>query len=454
MAYQSINPATGELLKDFDTWDSGQLESALSQVAKATPAWAQTDLAERCDLLRQAAGILRQQKDSLAELVTMEMGKLIGEARAEVEKCALGCEYYAEHAARFLVDEIIESDAGKSLVAYQPLGTVLAVMPWNFPLWQVFRFVAPALAAGNTGVLKHASNVPQCAFAIEKVINDAGFPRGVFRYLMINARDVASVIADPRIHAVTLTGSEPAGRKVAACAGENLKKSVLELGGSDAFVVLEDADLDLAVQQAVASRYLNAGQSCIAAKRFIVVNEIADEFVSRFSQAVESLSTGDPMDPQTTLAPMAREDLREELHRQVQSSIEAGANVVTGGQPVAGPGAFYQGTILDNVKPGMPAYEEELFGPVATVIRARDEADALAIANSSRFGLGGSVWTSSNKRGELFARALQSGSAFVNGMVKSDPRLPFGGIKASGYGRELSHHGMHEFVNAKTVWIK
>lgn len=454
MAYQTINPATGETLKNFDTWSSEQLEAALSEVAKATPGWANTNLSERCDLLRRTAEVLREQKDSLAELVTLEMGKLIDEARAEVEKCALACEFYADQAAQFLADEIIESDAGKSLVAYQPLGTVLAVMPWNFPLWQVFRFVAPAMAAGNTGLLKHASNVPQCALAIEQIMSDAGFPQGVFRTLMINAKDVAQVIADPRVHAVTLTGSEPAGRKVAATAGENLKKSVLELGGSDAFIVLDDANLDLAVQQAVASRFLNAGQSCIAAKRFIVVDDIADEFVSQFAQAVAALNTGDPMDPQTRLAPMARGDLREELHKQVQASVNAGANVVTGGGPVDGPGAFYQGTILDNVEPGMPAYEEELFGPVATVIRARDEGHALTIANSSRFGLGGSVWTNDNERGERLARSLQSGSAFVNGMVKSDPRLPFGGIKASGYGRELSHHGMHEFVNAKTIWIK
>lgn len=454
MAYQTINPATGEILQEFPTWGSEQLESALSQVAEATPAWAETDLADRCDLLRQAADILRDQKESLAKLITLEMGKLIGESRAEIEKCALACEYYAEQAARFLADEVIETDAGKSLVAYQPLGTVLAVMPWNFPFWQVFRFVAPALSAGNTGLLKHASNVPQCALAIERIIHEAGFPQGVFRTLMINAGDVAQVIADPRVHAVTLTGSEPAGSKVAACAGENLKKSVLELGGSDAFVVLEDADLDHTVNQAIASRFLNAGQSCIAAKRFIVVDVIADQFVSQFTQAVSGLTPGDPMDQQTTLAPMARNDLREELHRQVLASVDAGANVVTGGGPVNGPGAFYQGTILDNVSPGMPAYEEELFGPVASVIRAKDAEHALSIANSSRFGLGGSVWTQDIERGEQLARRLQSGSAFVNGMVKSDPRLPFGGIKASGYGRELSHHGMHEFVNAKTLWIK
>jgi len=454
MAYQTINPATGEAVQAFASWDKGQLEAALSQVAEATPAWAETDLAERCDLLRRAAGILRDQKDSLARIITLEMGKLLSEAVAEVEKCAVACEYYAENAPRFLADEIIESDAGKSLVAYQPLGTVLAVMPWNFPFWQVFRFVAPALSAGNTGLLKHASNVPQCALAIERVINEAGFPQGVFRTLLIDAVDVAQVIADPRVHAVTLTGSEPAGRKVAACAGENLKKSVLELGGSDAFVVLEDADLDYTVGQAIASRYLNSGQSCIAAKRFIVVDAIADEFVTRFAQAVAELNTGDPVDPQTRLAPMARDDLRAELHRQVKASIDSGANVVTGGKPEEGPGAFYQGTILDNVGPGMPAYDEELFGPVASVIRVKDEDQALSIANSSRFGLGGSVWTQNKERGESFARRLQSGAAFVNGLVKSDPRLPFGGTKASGYGRELSHHGIHEFVNAKTIWIK
>jgi len=454
MAYQTINPATGEVLQDFDSWNNEQLETALAQVAAASPGWAQTDLAERCALLRRMAEVLRNQKETLAQLVTLEMGKLISESRAEVEKCISGCEYYAEQAPRFLADEVIETDASKSLVAYQPLGTVLAVMPWNFPLWQVFRFIAPTLAAGNTGLLKHASNVPQCALAIEQIVDEAGFPQGVFRTLMINASEVAQVIADPRVHAVTLTGSEPAGRQVAACAGENLKKSVLELGGSDAFVVLADADLDLTVGQAVASRYLNAGQSCIAAKRFVVVDEIAEEFVSRFTTAVAGLNAGDPADEQTTLAPMARTDLCDEIHKQVEASVQAGANVVIGGNPVEGSGAFYEATILDQVEPGMAAYDEELFGPVAAVIRARDEVHALSIANSSRFGLGGSVWTQDVEKGEQFARQLQSGSAFVNGMVKSDARLPFGGIKASGYGRELSHHGMREFVNVKTIWVK
>ena len=454
MAYQTINPATGEAGEPFPNWDAAQLDAALGAVAAAHPAWAATPMAERSSLMRRLAGVLRARRDELAALITLEMGKLILEARAEVEKCALACDYYAEHAPRFLADEAIASDAGNSVVAYQPLGTVLAVMPWNFPLWQVFRFAAPALMAGNCGLLKHASNVPRCALAIESVIREAGFPEHVFRTLMIDARDVAGVIRDPRVHAVTLTGSEAAGRQVAATAGEALKKSVLELGGSDAFVVLEDADLDLTVPQALSSRFLNSGQSCIAAKRFIVVDAVADEFVERFRDAVAALRPGDPRDEATTFAPMARTDLRDELHRQVLDSIEAGAQVVIGGAPMDGPGAWYQATILDRVTLGMPACDEELFGPVAAVIRVRDEAEALALANASRFGLGGSVWSADSVRGERFARQMQCGVAFVNGMVKSDPRLPFGGIKVSGYGRELSQHGIREFVNIKTLWVR
>ncbi|MCF6209522.1 MAG: NAD-dependent succinate-semialdehyde dehydrogenase [Gammaproteobacteria bacterium] len=454
MAYRSINPATGEAGEQFASWDAEQLDAALAAVDAAHPAWSATAMAGRSALMRRLGEILRGRRDELAALMTLEMGKLTGEARAEVEKCALGCDYYAEHAPRFLADEPITSDAGKSYVAYQPLGTVLAVMPWNFPLWQVFRFAIPALMAGNSGLLKHASNVPQCALAIESVIREAGFADNVFRTLMIDARQVAEVIRDPRVHAVTLTGSESAGRQVAACAGEHLKKSVLELGGSDAFVVLEDADLDLTVPQALSSRFINSGQSCIAAKRFIVVDAIADVFVTRFRAAVEVLRSGDPRDEATTFAPMARLDLRDELHRQVLDSIAAGAQLVTGGAPVEGPGWWYQATILDRVTAGMPAFDEELFGPVAAVIRVADEAEALAVANGSRFGLGGSVWSADTARGERFARRLQSGVAFVNGMVKSDPRLPFGGVKASGYGRELSLHGIREFVNAKTIWVR
>jgi len=454
MALKSTNPFNGEIVREFSAWQGMQLEDALTQVAAAAGVWAATPLSERCVLMRRAAEVLTRRRDEFAHLISQEMGKLIAEARAEIDKCAWACEYYAEQGPAFLADELIETDAGKSYVAYQPLGTVLAVMPWNFPFWQVFRFAAPALVAGNTALLKHASNVPQCALMIEQVFRDAGFPERVFCTLMISSAQVAQVIEDRRVHAVTLTGSEAAGRKVAATAAGCLKKSVLELGGSDPFVVLEDADLPDAVNTAVAARYLNAGQSCIAAKRFIVVEAIADAFVEAFKGVVEALVPGSPLDESATLAPMARHDLRDELHKQVVASIGKGAKVVTGCAPGAGPGAFYQASILDGVAPGMRAYQEEVFGPVAIVIRAKDEEDALRIANDTRYGLGGSVWTTDSERGERFARRMQSGAAFVNGMVKSDPRLPFGGIKASGYGRELARHGMHEFVNAKTVWIK
>jgi succinate-semialdehyde dehydrogenase/glutarate-semialdehyde dehydrogenase len=454
MSLESINPATGERLKSFDTWNEARLETALWEAAAAVPGWQVTPFAERARLLKNAAAELRHHAADYAKLITLEMGKLIKEARAEVEKCAGGCEFYADRAQGFLADERIESDASLSYVAYLPLGTVLAVMPWNFPFWQVFRAAAPALMAGNTLVLKHASNVPQCALAIEQIFHKAGFPQGVFRTLMISAAQTEKVIADPRIQAVTLTGSESAGRKVAAAAGANLKKSVLELGGSDAFVVLADADLELAATVGVASRFLNGGQSCIAAKRFIVVESIADQYLALFKQKAQALKPGDPLKDDTTLGPMARPDLCDELHKQVQDSIKAGARVVLGGAPLPGPGSFYPASILDQVRPGMRAYEEELFGPVAIFIRAKDEDDALRLANDHRYGLGGSVWTRDTKRGEAFARRMESGASFVNGMVKSDPRLPFGGIKASGYGRELSVHGIREFVNAKTVWIR
>ncbi|MCC6301729.1 MAG: NAD-dependent succinate-semialdehyde dehydrogenase [Gammaproteobacteria bacterium] len=454
MAFRSINPADGATLKVIETWTAAQIDAALDGAAAAAALWSDTPLARRCERLGGLAWILRERLDPLARLITREMGKLIGESRAEIEKCALACEYYADHAAEFLADEPVASDAGRSLVAYQPLGPVLAVMPWNFPFWQVFRFAAPALAAGNTALLKHASNVPQCALAIEELFRDAGLLPGAFTTLMIEAGQVEAVIADPRVRAVTLTGSEAAGRKVGAAAGRALKKSVLELGGSDAFIVLADADLELAAANAVAARFVNAGQSCIAAKRFIVEEAVADEFVERFRIGVEALRAGDPLDPAATLAPLARPDLRDELHRQVEESLARGAVAVTGCAPIPGPGAYYHGSILDRVTPGMPAADEELFGPVAAVLRVRDEAEAVALANASRYGLGGSVWTRDAARGERVARRLQCGCAFVNGMVKSDPRLPFGGVKDSGYGRELSRHGMLEFVNAKTVWIR
>lgn len=454
MNFEVISPVSGEKVKEIPVWNSVQLETALKDVAEASPNWKATAISDRCKLMHKAAEVLRVNKDKYAKIVTQEMGKLINDARAEVEKCATVCDFYADNGLTFLSDEAIESDAGKSYVAYFPLGTVLAVMPWNFPLWQVFRFAAPALVAGNTGVLKHASNVPQCALLIEDVFKEAGFPKSVFCSLMIKASQVQAVIEDSRIHAVTLTGSEPAGRQVAATAGANLKKSVLELGGSDAFIVLEDADLDMAIEGAVMSRFLNTGQSCIAAKRFIVVDAIAEDFITRFKAATEALSMGDPMDESTTLAPMARVDLRDELHIQVTDSIAAGAVNVTGCEPGEGAGAYYKASILDRVEPGMRAYHEELFGPVAIIIHARDEEDAINIANDSPYGLGGSVWTKDAIRGERVARQIEAGCTFVNGMVKSDARLPFGGIKNSGYGRELSKHGIREFTNAKTIWIK
>lgn len=453
MAMETINPVTGKTEKRFDSWDAATLERALQQVADATNAWADTPIAERAKPMRRLAKELRDNKHYYASLITLEMGKPITEAVAEVEKCALGCEYYADNAADFLADETIETDASRSYVAYLPIGTVLAVMPWNFPLWQVYRFAGPALMAGNTGVLKHASNVPQCALAIEESFRKAGFPDNVFRTLMIPASMVQQVIEDPRVHATTLTGSEPAGRQVAGHSGANLKKSLLELGGSDAFVVLEDADLEQAAHWGVVSRYLNDGQSCIAAKRFIVVDAIADEYLKRFKQKAEQLVVGDPMNEKTQVGPMSRADLRDALHKQVTDSIAQGAVKILGCEIPKGAGSYYPPSILDGIKPGMRAYEEELFGPVALFIHARDEADALRIANDTRFGLAGSVWTRDIERGNRFAKKMQSGASFVNGMSKSDPRLPFGGIKASGYGRELSHHGIHEFVNAKTIWI-
>ncbi len=452
MGFSSINPYSGECFHQTPAWDSAALDAALAQVAAITPVWAATPVAERCAQVRRIGEVIRRRKRELAETITREMGKLLREAEAEVEKCAVVCDFYADHGAAFVADELIASDAGRSLVAHQPLGTVLAVMPWNYPMWQVMRFLAPALVAGNTGVLKHASNVPLCALALESVVREACLPEGVFRSLMIRAAQVQAVIEDPRIHAVTLTGSEGAGRQVAATAGQCLKKTVLELGGSDPFIVLDDADLDWAVAQAVTSRFMNAGQTCIAAKRFIVVDGIAEAFLAKFKAAVEVLQVGDPMASGTTLAPMARVDLRDELHQQVLTSIEQGAVAVTGCVP--GDGAFYQASILDRVEPGMLAYRDELFGPVAIVIRARDEADAIRIANDSPFGLGGSVWTQDSTRGEAVARQVDSGAVFVNGLVKSDPRLPFGGIKNSGYGRELGRHGMMEFMNQKTIWVK
>lgn len=453
MTFLSVNPANGEEFFRAEGHRPAQVEAILQDAANAAPAWRDMSVELRCKLLAQAAKVLRERRDEFAELITLEMGKLAGEARAEIKKCALACDYYAEHAAGFLADELIETDASRSLVAHQPLGTVLAVMPWNFPFWQAIRCAAPALAAGNTVLLKHASNVPQCALAIERVFEDAGFPEGVFRTLLVGSDAVENLIADPRVHAVSLTGSDRAGRAVAAHAGKHLKKAVLELGGSDPFIVLADADLDEAVAQGVKSRFQNAGQSCIAAKRFLVVDELLDDFLARFAGEVEGLLPGNPSVAGTTLAPMARHDLRDALHEQVLDALAHGATAVAGGKPLDGPGAYYAPTILSGIAPGMRAWTEEVFGPVALVTGVSDESAAIEIANASRFGLGGSVWTKDIARGERVARRLECGAAFVNGMVKSDPRLPFGGVKDSGYGRELSRHGVREFVNAKTVWI-
>jgi len=452
--FNSINPANGEILDSYPNWSDAEIESSLAKVSIGAKNWANTRFEQRANYMRATAEVLRKNKSQLSQTISLEMGKLLKEAEAEVEKSALGLEFYADHAEQFLAPQMIKSDASKSYVAYQPLGCVLAIMPWNFPLWQVFRFAAPALMAGNTAILKHASNVPQCALAIENCFIEAGLPEDIFRSFMITSSQVAPLIADPRIHAVTITGSTPAGSSVASQAGKHLKKSVLELGGSDPFIVLNDADLDLAVKNAVASRYMNCGQSCIAAKRFIVVNTIADQFLEKFTAAVEELTPGDPQNAETKLAPMARHDLRDELHTQVETAISQGANVVTGCQPIEGPGAFYTPSIIDNIDKYNLAYSDELFGPVATVIRVQDDAEAVSVANDTEFGLGGSIWTRDNTRGEQIALQLESGSAFVNGMVKSDPRLPFGGIKTSGYGRELSHEGIKEFVNTKTIWIR
>ncbi|HAD04322.1 MAG: succinate-semialdehyde dehydrogenase [Desulfuromonadales bacterium GWC2_61_20] len=454
MALESINPATGEELERFVEWSAEQTAAVVTQTHKAWLAWRGTTFAARAALMKQAAKVLRANADRYARTMALEMGKPVVEGRAEVNKCAACCDFYADHAEGYLADEVIASDAGKSYVAHRPLGIVLAVMPWNFPFWQVFRFAAPALMAGNAGLLKHSSNVPRCALQIEEVFTLAGFPKDIFRTLMIGSAKVDAVIEHPAVKAVTLTGSDIAGRKVAAKAGAMLKKAVMELGGSDPFVVLADADLDEAALVAAKARCINSGQSCIAAKRFIVETPVYDAFLRKFTAAVAALKVGDPLDETTQVGAQARSDLMAELHAQVEASVKKGARIVLGGAPLPGKGSFYPPTILVDVVPGMPAYDEELFGPVASVIRARDAADALFIANDTPFGLGGSVWTRDSKRGELFAAQIEAGAVFVNGMVKSDPRLPFGGAKISGFGRELSHHGIKEFVNIQTVWIR
>ncbi|HUM14340.1 MAG TPA: NAD-dependent succinate-semialdehyde dehydrogenase [Candidatus Nitrosotalea sp.] len=453
MNIQSVNPATGEVLETIEATSAPQVEHILAGAQAAFTEWRTRSFPQRAALMRAAAQELRARQSEYASLMTREMGKPIVQAEAEVEKCAGTCDYYAEHAAAFLAEQERQTDAARSYVRFDPLGVVLAVMPWNFPFWQVFRFAAPALMAGNAGILKHASNVPRCALAIEEVFRRAGFPDGLFRTVLADAGVVAGLIADPRIAAVTLTGSERAGRAVAEQAGREIKKTVLELGGSDPFIVLADADVDAAASAAAEGRLINSGQSCIAAKRFVVVEPVADRFLERFRIALASRRMGDPTSRETQVGPQARADLRDQLHRQVEESVKRGARALLGGQVPAGKGAFYPPTLLAAVDRGMPAFDEETFGPVAAVIRAKDEADAIRLANDSPFGLGAALWTRDRARAERLAAQIEAGAVFVNGVVKSDPRLPFGGIKRSGYGRELSEYGIREFVNIKSVWI-
>jgi succinate-semialdehyde dehydrogenase/glutarate-semialdehyde dehydrogenase len=454
MSFSSINPATGELLEVLEEWSESKTRQVIDQVHQAWLSWRGTPFALRAGLMKSAASILRSNRDEFARMMATEMGKPVSGGRAEIEKCAWVCEFYADRAEKMLADEPAESDGSRAYVAFRPLGVILAVMPWNFPFWQVFRCAVPTLMAGNAAVLKHSSNVPRCALTVEEVFRKAGFPADIFRTLMIGSRQVESVIENEHVRGVTLTGSDHAGRQVAAVSGRLLKKTVIELGGSDPFIVLADADLDEAAHAGARARCYNSGQSCVAAKRFIVQDAVYEAFMTRFTKAMASLVVGDPLKEETQVGPQARQDLIRELQVQVEASVAGGAKIALGGKPLAGKGYFYPPTILTDVKPGMPAYHEELFGPVAAVIRVKDEEEALAVANDSPFGLGGSVWTADTEKGERIAARIEAGSVSVNGRVKSDPRFPFGGIKNSGYGRELSRYGIREFVNIQTVWIK
>jgi succinate-semialdehyde dehydrogenase / glutarate-semialdehyde dehydrogenase len=452
MKMQSINPATEEVLATFDELTAAQVEDALAKAELAFGRWRRIDFSERSSLMRRAAGYLRQHKGRFAALITAEMGKAIVQSEGEVEKCAWCCEFYAENAHGFLAPTEIASDAASSFVRFDPLGAVLAVMPWNFPFWQVMRFAAPALMAGNVGLLKHASNVPQCALALEEVFRESGFPAGVFQTLLISSAAVSRVIEDERVRAVTLTGSDVTGAKVAEASGRVLKKTVLELGGADPFIVLADADLKAAAAVGARARNQNAGQSCIAAKRFIVEAAVADEFERLLVEAIARLKVGDPMHRETDVGPLARADLRDDLDNQIRRSLAQGARVLLGGKRAGERGYFYAPTVLTGVGPDCTAFQEETFGPLAAVIRARDGAEAIALANRSRFGLGASLWTRDLDRAWKMAAEIETGMVFINAMVASDPRLPFGGIKRSGYGRELAEFGIREFVNIKTVW--
>lgn len=458
MAISTINPATGELHKNFEPLKQTEIATKLDLAQQAFAKYRKTSFAERAKLIRVCAEILEKNKEAFASTITLEMGKTYKSAVAEVQKCALVCNFYAEHAAEFLADVPVKTDASQSFVSYQPLGVILAVMPWNFPFWQVLRFAAPALMAGNVALLKHASNVPQCALAIEEIFQKAGFPEGVFQTLLIGASQVADVIADDRVKAATLTGSEPAGASLAAAAGKQIKKVVLELGGSDPFIVLESADLEAAVTTGTAARMLNNGQSCIAAKRFIVAESVADKFEKLLLEKFQVLKVGDPMQPDTDIGPLATSSILEELDQQVQACRDAGAKVLIGGKPLSNisgtSGNFYLPTIIKDIPLDNPIAQEEFFGPVALLFRVPDIDAAIELANATPFGLGASAWTTNPEEQKRLIKEVEAGAVFINGLVKSDPRLPFGGIKRSGYGRELSIQGIHEFVNVKTVWVK
>ncbi|HET9454680.1 MAG TPA: NAD-dependent succinate-semialdehyde dehydrogenase [Gemmatimonadaceae bacterium] len=453
MPIATVNPATGQTVATFDALSAVEIERRVARAHEAFLSWRRAPLDQRIAVVRRAGELLDERKEEYGRLMTLEMGKLFTAARDEAAKCALACRYYADEGPRILAHQPVTSEGERGYVAFDPLGVVLAVMPWNFPFWQVLRFAAPAIVAGNTALLKHASNVPQCALTIETLFRDAGAPEGVFQTLLIGSDAVPGLLADPRVAAVTLTGSEGAGSSVGGLAGKHLKPSVLELGGSDPFIVMPSARLDAAVETAVRARTINNGQSCIAAKRFIVHERIADDFERRFVAAFAALRVGDPMHPDTQVGPLAGAQLVDDLEKQVRESVARGARVLAGGRRLDRAGFFFAPTVIADAPAGSPAYREELFGPVATVFRARDASDAIRIANDTKFGLGSAVWTTDPREAERFARELEAGTVFVNGMVSSDPRFPFGGVKASGYGRELSDYGLREFVNVKTVRI-
>ena len=450
---ETRNPSTGEVIERIALMDAAQIEMELASAARGARRWGREDFSGRASLLRAVAARFRLEREELAATAVHEMGKPLAQARAEIDKCALGLEYFAEHGEALLAEQVTPSSAARSYVAFRPLGVLLAIMPWNFPFWQVIRAAAPALMAGNVVLLKHATNTTRCALEIERLFNEAGAPEGCFGTLLIPGKEMSKIVADPRVAAVTLTGSEEAGVSVARAAGENLKKCVLELGGSDAFVVLADADLEAAAKTAVTARFQNNGESCIAAKRFIVDDSVYDEFLARFAEIAAAQVVGDPMDGATQLGPCARADLRQSVDDQVRATVAAGARLVTGGRFIERPGFFYEPTVVSEVAPGMPMFDEEVFGPAAAVVRANDLEHALELANASRFGLGANLWTRDIALAEELAGRIEAGNVFINGMVASDPRLPFGGVKKSGYGRELSSFGIHEFVNIQTVWI-